>query len=191
MSKGKKKSAKDEPVKVKAGEWYSLSAAVKTWPSTATVAWSVSPTETSAPEPVELPVTTSTEPLTGFRRWNLHRRYPDGLYLASETVNVPWPPLDRFDAECRWPHTASHEAPHHACDCGIYAIAESVQVPFSDDDVSPHVVGEVYLWGRVIEHEHGYRAQYAYPKRLAVVAGDQRLADVLSLTYGVPAEVLS
>ena len=24
-------------------------------------------------------------------------------------------------------------------------------------------VGLVALWGRVIEHEHGYRAQFAYP----------------------------
>jgi len=28
----------------------------------------------------------------------------------------------------------------------------------------PVVLGEVYLWGDVIEHEQGYRAQYAYPK---------------------------
>ena len=28
------------------------------------------------------------------------------------------------------------------------------------------IVGEVYLWGRVVEHTSGYRAQYAYPKTL-------------------------
>ena len=26
-----------------------------------------------------------------------------------------------------------------------------------------NVQGEVWLWGRVEEHEHGYRAEYAYP----------------------------
>ena len=27
------------------------------------------------------------------------------------------------------------------------------------------VVGEVYLWGRIVDCQYGYRAQYAYPKR--------------------------
>ena len=33
---------------------------------------------------------------------------------------------------------------------------------------TPHVYGEVSLWGRVIVHEHGYRAQFAYPRNLLV-----------------------
>jgi hypothetical protein len=28
------------------------------------------------------------------------------------------------------------------------------------------VRGEVFLWGTVVEHEHGWRAQFAYPKSL-------------------------
>lgn len=31
------------------------------------------------------------------------------------------------------------------------------------------VVGTVGLWGRVIEHEHGYRAALAYPLALRLV----------------------
>src|SRR3989442_1695231 len=27
------------------------------------------------------------------------------------------------------------------------------------------VVGEVYLWGKIVDCQYGYRAQYAYPKR--------------------------
>ena len=30
------------------------------------------------------------------------------------------------------------------------------------------VRGEVFLWGTVVEHEHGWRAQFAYPKSLHV-----------------------
>lgn len=26
--------------------------------------------------------------------------------------------------------------------------------------------GEVYLWGKIVEHEFGYRAEFAYPKKL-------------------------
>jgi len=32
-----------------------------------------------------------------------------------------------------------------------------------------HVVGTVLLWGRVIQHEHGYRAEYARPLKLLTV----------------------
>ena len=32
------------------------------------------------------------------------------------------------------------------------------------------VHGEVYLWGRVVEHERGWRAQFAYPKALFLAA---------------------
>ena len=28
------------------------------------------------------------------------------------------------------------------------------------------IYGEVYLWGTVVEHELGWRAQFAYPKNL-------------------------
>ena len=31
------------------------------------------------------------------------------------------------------------------------------------------MLGRVALWGRVIEHEYGYRAQYAYPQRLRLI----------------------
>ena len=33
----------------------------------------------------------------------------------------------------------------------------------------PAVLGRVALWGRVIEHEHGYRARFAYPQRLRLI----------------------
>jgi hypothetical protein len=60
------------------------------------------------------------------------------------------------------------------------------------------VLGEVYLWGKIIEHEHGYKAQYAYPKKLYV--GNQcsdgvmgidieALASYIGFVYGVPIEV--
>ncbi|MGA8623076.1 MAG: hypothetical protein WB660_31690 [Candidatus Sulfotelmatobacter sp.] len=32
------------------------------------------------------------------------------------------------------------------------------------------VHGEVYLWGKVVEHERGWRAQFAYPKALFLAA---------------------
>ena len=31
------------------------------------------------------------------------------------------------------------------------------------------MIGTVALWGRVIEHENGFRAEFAYPQRLRLV----------------------
>jgi hypothetical protein len=33
----------------------------------------------------------------------------------------------------------------------------------------PSVVGTVALWGRVVEHEHGFRAEWGYPQRLSLI----------------------
>ena len=33
----------------------------------------------------------------------------------------------------------------------------------------PAVLGRVALWGRVIEHELGYRARFGYPQRLGLI----------------------
>jgi hypothetical protein len=50
------------------------------------------------------------------------------------------------------------------------------------------VIGEVSLWGHVIKHEHGYRAQFAYPRRLVVPEYLRERGDIvadLRRTYGV------
>jgi len=33
----------------------------------------------------------------------------------------------------------------------------------------PAVLGTVALWGRIVEHLHGFRAEFAYPQRLRLV----------------------
>jgi hypothetical protein len=48
------------------------------------------------------------------------------------------------------------------------------------------VIGEVSLWGRIVEHETGYRAQVAYPKRL--VYGHACDGAVVAAQYGIPFE---
>jgi hypothetical protein len=72
-----------------------------------------------------------------------------------------------------------HEAPQYDCQCGFYATKE----PDEQWATYSVVYGKVALWGRVIEHERGYRAQYAYPLELWVYPDYQcvKLRD-----YGVP-----
>jgi len=51
------------------------------------------------------------------------------------------------------------------CTCGVYAaknITHLRQFGYEGRGIS----GEVYLWGAVVEHELGWRAQFAYPKTL-------------------------
>jgi hypothetical protein len=85
------------------------------------------------------------------------------------------------------------EHPGWNCSCGIWARKEEDP----PERMTP-VWGEVALWGKVIRYSNGFRAQYAYPKRLYVAratmassnpGAEERLAEKLSQAYGVPCEV--
>ena len=55
-------------------------------------------------------------------------------------------------------------------------------------DQSGMVVGQVALWGTVIEHERGYRAQYAYPALIDLappMPGFPRPASLLRLAKAI------
>jgi hypothetical protein len=110
----------------------------------------------------------SIEPVVGWRVWRLHRT-PRGLELASVVFDHRWPPKEAFRARCEHHRT---EAPQAACRCGIYAAASpkalATALGFGG---SISVVGAIGMWGRLIEHELGARAQVAYPARLRLVCG--------------------
>jgi hypothetical protein len=59
--------------------------------------------------------------------------------------------------------SANHEAPQAHCSCGVYA-AKSLEQLRHLGYAGVGICGEVYLWGRVVEHSFGWRAQFAYPK---------------------------
>lgn len=84
--------------------------------------------------------------------------------------NPAFPPralkCEPLRAEQRGP--GRHTAPARDCGCGLHAAKDPRLLPtVRDGPVS--VVGTVGLWGRVIEHEHGYRAALAYPLALRLV----------------------
>lgn len=63
----------------------------------------------------------------------------------------------------------AHDAPVEGCGCGVYAaknFQHLVNIKYVGPDTDYGVHGEVYLWGKIIDHELGYRAQFAYPKNL-------------------------
>jgi len=98
-------------------------------------------------------------PLVGYRVWQW-----DEIGLKSLNA-IRWRPGEVLSAECKT--KGCHEAPQSDCTCGVYA-AKSLdrlrRIGYPPDRIH----GEVYLWGTVVEHEDGWRAQFAYPKKLVV-----------------------
>ena len=106
-------------------------------------------------------------PVVAYRVW---RWKETGLQSLN---GEPWLPGQHLEARCRVAPAARHvaeaanEVPHRKCTCGIYAaknIEHLQQIGYADGGVC----GEVYLWGTVVEHKLGWRAQFAYPKSLGL-----------------------
>lgn len=113
-----------------------------------------------------LAVERAVEPLIAWRAWALTGRR-DGTGLLLRPVagrSRPWKPLEASEAACK--AARFHAAPNIDCTCGLHG-AHSPEILRKAK--TPAVLGRVALWGRVIEHEHGYRAQFAYPQRLRLV----------------------
>jgi hypothetical protein len=149
------------------------------------------------------------EPIIGWRYWRLDRERRRLSSLTGSTQ--PWPANKAFAAACRFARRdrsdfryryagggqpVEHDAPTEGCTCGVHAARDlknlRAKMLFG---LGLMVVGEVSLWGKVIPGTRGYRAQFAYPRRLFVV---QRTADwdqsatVRALeVYGVPVEVVA
>lgn len=145
------------------------------------------------------------EPTIGYRMWNVSQL--DGLWYLSSIaqVGLVWP----TDGPLRATHVGDGVkwlalnifhlsegsgdsppvAPVKGCACGIYAYAEPERVMESvEGAVFRRVVGEVEMWGKVWEHDLGYRAEFARPRALWGLAGGMGLPAVQTLAdrYGVP-----
>jgi hypothetical protein len=114
-----------------------------------------------APERVVL-----IEPISGWRTWTLagSRDVRRVRLLPIAGTGTPWPPRKPVHAACA--HRARHRAPGIECTCGIHATHTTDPLRRTRN---PAVLGTVALWGRVIEHELGYRAELGYPQRLALI----------------------
>jgi hypothetical protein len=86
-----------------------------------------------------------------------------GLKSLNDQQWFPGCALEANTARCR----KEHAAPKEGCTCGIYAAKDLAQLRRSGY-AEYGVHGEVYLWGAVVEHRLGWRAQYAYPKSIVL-----------------------
>jgi hypothetical protein len=108
----------------------------------------------------------TVEPVHAWRCWTLSGSR-DGSRLRLTPIagdRRPWPAGRPASAMCS--RHRAHAVPHLACTCGLYAVNDPDELRKSRD---PAVLGTVALWGRVVEHERGFRAQLGYPQRLRLL----------------------
>jgi hypothetical protein len=149
------------------------------------------------------------EPIVGWRTWHAVERRGE-TYLTSWFHQARWTPLEPLVSVCEAPRfpwfrrRPRHTAPTVDCTCGIYAttlekaaryVLQGPSRPFWPMEVSSPVLGEVALWGDVVECTQGWRASVAYPRRLFVIADDRRPKAARLMhgleRYGVPVDVIA
>jgi hypothetical protein len=124
--------------------------------------------------------------LLGYRWWVARKRPRDGWHLRSLAMRVWWdgPHLRALTPPRIWGgwdgESLSCFGPVR-CECGIHAFnSEQLALGHGKDfgawaigapqDDYP-VWGRVALWGKVVEHQDGYRAEHAMIQRLIVPRG--------------------
>ena len=116
--------------------------------------------------PLALEADIATEPVVAWRAWALTGRR-DGTNLLLRPVagrTRPWRPREIAMAGCKG--ARFHRSPEPTCTCGLHATDSLESLRRAR---CPAVIGRVAMWGRVIEHEHGFRAEFAYPQRLTLI----------------------
>jgi hypothetical protein len=100
-------------------------------------------------------------PIVAYRAWQW-----DATGVKS-FCGQPWHPSRPLTAACRATVGGTahdvHDAPQMNCTCGIYAAKSHADLQTAGY-AGFGIHGEVFLWGTVVEHELGWRAQFACPK---------------------------
>jgi hypothetical protein len=125
------------------------------------------------------PKSVETEPIVAYRWWRYD--HLTGLLTSTYMERFQWKPFESV-------------AGHVRSGVGIHAFKSRLELWKQCSCLwrtyargSHHVIGEVYLWGEVAEHESGYRAQFAYPKELWVSRHPDPITVMnLEANYGVP-----
>jgi hypothetical protein len=135
----------------------------------------------------------TVEAVVGWRAWVVTET-PAGLRLGSVLHDLVWEPCRPALAACRQDEDpfAERQPPHPvpglACNCGFHAARDPVDALSylrgrDEPGTLCRILGEVALWGHVVQTEAGWRASHAYPARLYV--DDPDLAAALAV-YGAP-----
>jgi hypothetical protein len=127
-----------------------------------------------------------THTITAWRGWEF-----DGGMLEALGSSSRWEPKVAARATCVIGGGVkdAHAAPHFSCRCGYWSFKtrELLEESLERYANSVDVIGQVEIWGRVIECDNGYRSEFAYPKELWLL--DEGM-ESLSWKYGVPVRKL-
>lgn len=133
------------------------------------------------------------EPVIGWRHYGVSI---PGFITSNEHVLMP---CQRSESFCKGQYSWNRETkervrlprcvngPEVGCTCGFYTFDSSEHFFRDGGYVTEGIIAQVYLWGRVLVHSKGYRAQYAYPKQMwAYGALAESLRHRLAIEYKVP-----
>lgn len=121
-------------------------------------------------------------PIVAWRAYTVDHSVLDRPVLRSGHDAI-WPQGGPLQATCKantnrgadpTEEEPPHDAPQLDCGCGIYATRTLHHLRTAGYG-DPQLFGLIALWGRVIEHDDGYRARYAYPLALLVNLRDTSL----------------
>lgn len=121
-------------------------------------------------------------PVEALRGW--HVPHGEAILRSYNFPQVVWTPGKRVEAKCLdegscW---GAEGCCAGKCDGGIYAV-KNLKTLVRNVHPAVAVIGKVWLWGRIVEHEYGYRAQYAYP---AAIFDTKECCREIAGLYGVP-----
>ncbi len=132
-------------------------------------------------------------PIRAWRYWQTSGR----LYLRSVAQrHIEWKPGVPMNAVCIG---GGHPAPSVGCWCGVSGASDLDALRQHGLCVvpGPLVVGEVDLWGRILEESYGYRAEHARPASIGLVEGTigegpelDRLMNAMA-AYDVPMTIVA
>lgn len=111
----------------------------------------------------------------------LDRASPSPFRYSLQSLGQPtiWPPMEAMLAAClakrmliansveEQPHR--EPAPNMHCLCGMWAfksLEELQHAIYAAGGYETAIIGQVNMWGRVVESTYGFRAEFAYPKEL-------------------------
>lgn len=102
-----------------------------------------------------LPHDLRAEPISGVRYSKVRITRTGQLQFGGISYGT-WAEADT-PAACA--HRYDHDAPDPGCDCGYWLCADLDALRFAAGDIATGNPVEVTAWGRVVEHESGWRAE--------------------------------
>jgi len=146
------------------------------------------------------------EPVVAYRHWITRQEGILGSCGWSKTI---WKPLVFLTATHIFDNLLPYNGPPSSHDisdckssfseldrqniykCGIHAMKVYSAYSLLDfllvGEKRTLISGQVYLWGLIVEHELGYRAEYAYPKCLYLDGAKDDTIRIIASNYRIPA----